>query len=216
MKTPLAGLRTQAELALRETEPEQLRRRLEQLAIGSDRAAHLISQLLSLARMENLRDSTPRHAIDLAPLARSAATDWAIDAIELGIDFGYESDDAPAPIAGEPVMLREMFGNLIDNALRYTPRGGSVTTRLRTTARRVEFEVEDSGPGIPESERSLVFERFYRVLGSNIDGSGLGLAIVREIADQHDAAVEILDGRCPSGPCGARIVVSFPKLGETL
>jgi len=216
MKTPLAGLRTQAELALRETEPEQLRRRLEQLAIGSDRAAHLISQLLSLARMENLRDSTPKHAIDLAPLARSAASDWAIDAIELGIDFGYESDDAPAPIAGEPIMLREMFGNLIDNALRYTPRGGSVTTRLRTSARRVEFEVEDSGPGIPESERSLVFERFYRVLGSNIDGSGLGLAIVREIADQHDATVEILDGRCPTGPCGARIVVSFPKLRETL
>ena len=214
MKTPLAGLRTQAELALRESEPEELRHRLEQLAISSDRAAHLISQLLSLARMENLRDSTPRHAIDLAPLARSVASDWALNALELGIDFGFESDDTPAPIAGEPVLLREMFGNLIDNALRYTPRGGTVTARLRSGTSQVEFEVEDSGPGIPAAERELVFERFYRVLGSNIDGSGLGLAIVREIADQHGASVAILDGRCPDGPCGTRMVVSFPKLAE--
>jgi len=218
MKTPLAGLRTQAELALRETEPEELHRRLRQLAIGSERAAHLVNQLLSLARMENLKDATPIETLDLAPLVRATAGEWVEEAIRRGIDFGYDSDDTPAPIAGQPVLLNEMFGNLIDNALRYTPRGGSVTARLSSTPQEVIFEIEDTGPGIPAAERSLVFERFYRVLGTNIDGSGLGLAIVREIAAQHHASVEIADGDCRSGPCGARFTVRFPKLrhSETL
>jgi len=202
LKTPLAGLRTQAELALREQEPEELRTRLRQLSIGSERAAHLVNQLLALARMENLQDSTRLEAVDLAPLARATAGEWVTEAIRRGIDFGYESDDAPAPIAGHPMLLHEMFGNLIDNALRYTPRGGSVTARLSSDADEVAFEVEDTGPGIPEAERAMVFERFYRVLGTHIDGSGLGLSIVREIASQHHASVHIADGRCPTGPCG--------------
>jgi len=93
-----------------------------------------------------------------------------------------------------------------------------VTARLSSTPQEVIFEIEDTGPGIPAAERSLVFERFYRVLGTNIDGSGLGLAIVREIAAQHHASVEIADGDCRSGPCGARFTVRFPKLrhSETL
>jgi len=211
MKTPLAGLRTQAELALRETEPDELRRRLQQLVIGSERAAHLINQLLSLARTENLRDSTPMEQLDLAPLARATAAEWVSEAIRLGIDFGFESDNRPAPIAGQPVLLREMFGNLIDNALRYTPRGGTVTARLASLPQTVVFEVEDSGLGIPPAERELVFERFYRVLGTNIDGSGLGLAIVREIAAQHGASVEI---GAAAGPIGTRVTVRFPKRGD--
>ena len=104
-----------------------------------------------------------------------------------------------------------MFANLIDNALRYTPRGGSVTVRLRRAERgKVCVEIEDTGPGIAQAERELVFERFYRVLGSNIDGSGLGLAIVREIALQHGAEVKILDGRGPDGPLGTCFSVLFP------
>ena len=89
------------------------------------------------------------------------------------------------------MMLRELLGNLIDNALRYTPAGGSVTVRVRSTPEQAILEVEDTGPGIPQAERSHVFERFYRILGSNVDGSGLGLAIVREIAQQHGAEVDI-------------------------
>jgi len=92
-------------------------------------------------------------------------------------------------------MLREMLSNLIDNALRYTPEGGSVTVRVRANAidEQAILEVEDTGPGIPPAERSHVFERFYRILGSNVEGSGLGLSIVREIAQQHSATVEIFN-----------------------
>ena len=210
MKTPLAGLRAQTELALREEDPEQLRRSLEQIAIGSERAAHLISQLLSLARTENLRDATRLDPLDLAPLARSAASDWVGEALRRRIDFGYEGDEAPMPIVGHPILLREMFNNLIDNALRYTPPNGAVTVRLLARGGHALFEVEDTGRGIPPSERPLVFERFYRVLGTQTDGSGLGLAIVREIAQQHNAEIDIEDGGTPQAPCGTRVTIRFP------
>ena len=212
MKTPLAGLRTQSELALRETDPDQLRRSLEQIALSSQRTAHLISQLLSLTRMENLRDATPMDELDLAPLCRAVVGDWVPPALERGIDLGYESDDIPAPIAGQAILLRELLNNLIDNALRYTPRGGSVTVRLASGPTGIAIDVEDSGVGIPESERALVFERFYRVLGTHVDGSGLGLAIVREIAEQHGAHVLILDGGTPDTPAGTLVRVTFPSL----
>ncbi len=220
MKTPLAGLRTQAELALRETDPAQLRRSLQQVAISSDRTAHLISQLLALARMENLRDAAHLEALDLAPLTREVVTDWANRAIERQIDFGFESDDEPLPVAGHPILLRELFNNLIDNAVRYTPPGGRVTIRVHRDAQGVRFEVEDSGSGIAVADRDLVFERFYRVLGTQTDGSGLGLAIVREIAEQHGAQVTI-SGRDPGSPedttppgVGAIITVRFPPVDE--
>ncbi len=214
MKTPLAGLRTQAQLALRETDPAEVRRSLSQLVLSSERAGHLVSQLLALARMENQRNQAMLETLDLNPLARRLVTEWADEAIRRGIDFGFETDDRPAPIAGQPMLLRELFSNLIDNALRYTPRGGTVTVRVRTDDPDVLLEVEDNGPGIPESDRELVFERFYRVLGTQIDGSGLGLAIVREIAEQHDADVSLRD-TTPGAPSpGTTFVVAFPKTNE--
>jgi two-component system sensor histidine kinase TctE len=219
MKTPLAGLRTQSELALREPDPTELRRALEQIARGSQRAAHLVNQLLSLARMENLRDTSSPEPLDLEAFAREAMADWVPAAIERGIDLGFESEhaeddatgaDASTRVLGWPLLLRELMNNLVDNALRYTPRGGSVTVRITADGRSVILEVEDSGPGIVESERELVFERFYRVLGTGVDGSGLGLPIVREIADQHGASIEVDDARPGEKPPGTRFSVAFP------
>ncbi|RPH45131.1 MAG: sensor histidine kinase [Burkholderiales bacterium] len=216
MKTPLAGLSTQSELALRERDPAELRRTLEQIARGSQRAAHLVSQLLSLARTENLREAATLAPLDLAAFAREVVTDWVPAALERGIDLGLEVGDGdrgtpPASdrVVGHPILLRELLNNLVDNALRYTPREGTVTVRVVADGDRVFLEVEDSGPGIPEAERELVFERFYRVLGTGVDGSGLGLPIVREIADQHGATIEIDDARPGARPPGTLITVAF-------
>jgi two-component system sensor histidine kinase TctE len=109
------------------------------------------------------------------------------------IDLGFEQPGHPVMVQGNPTMLRELLSNLIDNAVRYTPPTGTVTVRVRTDddEEHAILEVEDNGPGIVQSERGHVFERFYRILGSNVEGSGLGLAIVREIAQQHDAELDI-------------------------
>jgi two-component system sensor histidine kinase TctE len=196
MKTPLAGMRTQAELALRETDPQNLRRSLRQIADSTERATHLINQLLALARAEHqATDLAAFEVVDLAALARDVIHDWVPQALALGIDLGYEGPVAPLRIVGMPLQLRELLKNLIDNALRYTPTGttppGAVTVRLRGEGTSAFLEVEDSGPGIPERERPLIFDRFYRVLGTNVDGSGLGLSIVREIVEQHEALVRV-------------------------
>lgn len=133
--------------------------------------------------------------VELSELARNTVHDWVQQSFAHRIDLGFEQPGHPIMVKGNPIMLREMLTNLIDNALRYTPAGGSVTVRVRANAadELAILEVEDTGPGIPPSERAHVFERFYRILGSNVEGSGLGLAIVREIAQQHNAIVDIFN-----------------------
>jgi two-component system sensor histidine kinase TctE len=192
MKTPLAGLRTQSELALRQTDPAELRRSLRQIAAATERATRLINQLLALARAEHRGAEAPVHeVVDLAQLTRDVVRDWVPQAIERQIDLGVDVTDGAAEVLGAPLMLRELLGNLIDNALRYTPPGGAVTARVLRAGTDAVLEVEDTGRGIVEADRSRVFDRFYRVLGTDVEGSGLGLAIVREIAEQHDAQVSI-------------------------
>lgn len=194
MKTPLAGMRMQSELALRQTDQHEIHRSLEQLAKSSEAATRLVNQLLALARAENQPQAgTTLEQLDLADLARNVVRDWVPASFSHRIDLGFEPPqppDAPVTIAGNALMLRELLSNLIDNALRYTPPGGSVTVRVRSDDAPM-LEVEDTGPGIPPAERLHVFERFYRILGSNVEGSGLGLAIVREIAQQHGADVDL-------------------------
>ncbi len=213
MRTPLTGLKMQTELALTETDPENMRILLRQIAESTDRAAHLISQLLALARAESSHEKT--HAIgqvDLEALAREVTLEWVPAAMEKKIDLGFEGTGWPLQINGNPLLLRELAVNLIDNAIKYTPQGGRVTVRTRTTEFAV-IEVEDDGPGIPESERELVFERFYRVLGNEASGSGLGLAIVREIAELHLGSVQLKPS--PSGR-GTLAQAVFPRRRFTI
>jgi two-component system sensor histidine kinase TctE len=192
MKTPLAGLRTQAELALRETDPQQLKRSLRQIATSTERATHLINQLLALARAEHqAADPGGFEVVELGAIARSVVQESVPDAVSRRLDLGFEGSDRPVRILGVPVLIRELLLNLVDNAIRYTPAKGSVTVRIRQDGTSAFLEVEDTGPGIPESERQRVFDRFYRILGSNVDGSGLGLSIVREIAEQHGALLRV-------------------------
>jgi two-component system sensor histidine kinase TctE len=208
MRTPLTGLKMQTELALTETDPENMRILLRQIGESTDRAAHLISQLLALARAESSHEKT--HAIervDLEALARQVTLEWVPAAMAKKIDLGFEGTGWPLQVSGNPVLLRELAGNLIDNAVKYTPQGGRVTVRSRATEFAV-IEVEDDGPGIPDSESELVFERFYRVLGNEAPGSGLGLAIVREIAELHLGSVQLKPS--PSGR-GTLAQAVFPR-----
>ncbi len=213
LKTPLAGLRTQAELALRTASPEDMQASLRHLIASSERAARVVNQLLALARAENpVRLRAGFVDTDLAALAREQTLNRVADAMARDIDLGLEGDDDPVHLEGNPLLLAELTSNLLDNALRYTPTGGTVTVRILRTPNDILLQVEDSGPGIPESERTRVFDRFYRILGTAADGSGLGLAIVREIANSHGADVTITGNpQCipPDGP-GTRITVSFP------
>jgi two-component system sensor histidine kinase TctE len=228
MKTPLAGMRMQSELALRQTSETEIHRSLEQLAKSSTAATRLINQLLALARAENQTpEAAPTGLLDLSALAREVLQEWVQLSFTFGIDLGLEllhhpgRPDQPIMVVGNSTMLRELFNNLIDNALRYTPKGGSVTVRLYADAPRTRatIEVEDTGPGIPISERNHVFDRFYRILGSNTEGSGLGLAIVREIAQQHGAEVDILDNAHAHDPrypgCVFRIVLQMAPMASS-
>jgi two-component system sensor histidine kinase TctE len=196
MKTPLAGMRMQSELALRQTSQEEIHRSLLQLAKSSESATRLVNQLLALARAENQTpDTNPLHPLELAELAKDVVQAWVQTSFSNQIDLGFEQPEQPLMVHGNPTMLREMLNNLLDNALRYTPPRGSVTVRVHgdDEGRLAILEVEDTGPGIPAAERSHVFERFYRILGSNAEGSGLGLSIVREIVERHGAEIDIFN-----------------------
>ncbi|MBI4985121.1 MAG: sensor histidine kinase [Rhodocyclales bacterium] len=208
LKTPLTGLKMQSELALAESDPAQLHEFVARIAVATERAAHLTSQLLLLARAEASHEKVHSvEPLDLEVLAKRVAEEWVPRALACGIDLGFEGTGWPLTIDGIPLLLRELLNNLVDNAIKYTPRGGRVTVRTRAGTQAI-LEVEDTGSGIPESERQRVFERFYRVLGSEADGSGLGLAIVREIADLHRAQVKLLDA---DGGQGTLAQAVFPR-----
>ncbi|MCB2021005.1 MAG: sensor histidine kinase N-terminal domain-containing protein [Burkholderiaceae bacterium] len=239
LKTPLAGLRTQAELAQRDidagrTDPQQLRKSLQQIARSSQGAAHMVNQLLAMARAEDKEHFARKQEVSLAQLATETVQDFVPRSLEKRIDLGYEGPDAGGTRGGPPtlrveghaLLLRELIRNLVDNALQYTPAGGMVTVRVVDDpfGQVVVLQVEDSGPGIPAAERDQVFQPFYRALGTDVDGSGLGLAIVREIAAQHDAELTLEDANLRHRPGlseqagaafgpGARFTLRFPAHG---
>ena len=223
LKTPLAGLRTQAEIAEREIDrgqgdPQALKHTLQQIALGSQRAAHLVNQLLAMARAEDREQALRQQTVDLAALVRETVRDFVPRAMEKRIDLGYEGPEPDAepgaPLMAQPVLLRELVRNLVDNALQYTPAGGTVTARVMPDpfGQVIVLQVEDTGPGVPAAERELIFRPFYRALGTNVDGTGLGLAIVQEIAQHHGAEVSVADAHPRTGASspGALFTVRFP------
>jgi two-component system sensor histidine kinase TctE len=223
LKTPLAGLRMQAELAGREIDagqrdPAALKAALHQIALSSQRAAHSVNQLLAMARAEDQQQALRTQAVDLAEVVQDAMRDLFTKAQDKGIDIGYEgADPGPATVLeGQPVLLGELVRNLLDNALQYTPAGGTVTARVLPDpfGQVLVLQVEDSGPGIPEAERELIFQPFYRALGTGVDGTGLGLAIVQEIVKGHEAEISVAAAHPrPSQPGqgqGALFTVRFP------
>lgn len=228
MKTPLAGMRMQVELALRDAAQNnisEVQHSLQQIARSSENATHLVSQLLSLARAENHRQTALAHTtVDLSALAMQVLQDWVSAALARQIDIGLELPNCKQhstgdvaqvdtlQVLGDALLLRELISNLLDNAIRYTPEQGTVTLRLYQRDLQIYLEVEDDGPGIAVAEREQVFERFYRILGNQAQGSGLGLAIVREIAQQHHANLSIQDHPNSSQRPGCLFRIVFPAL----
>jgi two-component system OmpR family sensor kinase len=177
-----------------------------QLRQGQARAAHLVQQLLTLARQEPGVAPQLQAPVDLAALARMLVAEYATLAADKNIDIGLSHED-PASISGDFEALRVMLGNLVDNAIRYTPAGGTVNVALKVRAGKAVLEIEDTGPGIPQEDRARVFDRFYRREATEPPGSGLGLAIVKNVADRHSASILLQDRETAPG---LRVSVSFP------
>jgi len=210
LRTPLALLSTQASYALRETAADQRQEALVALQASSGKLARLAEQLLTLSRAEPGSRRPRADRIDLTEAARHVLETQAPAAIKRDIDLGLE-ENGPVPVIGDGTMLREMIVNLVDNALRYSRPGGSVTVRLATQDGIAELTVSDAGPGIPPEEREHVFERFYRLAGSAEEGSGLGLAIVREVVENAGGSVTLGDAAAGGLKVEVRLPLAVPE-----
>lgn len=190
LRTPLAGLQMHSELLLRRDLDATVREEVAEMHTATLRATNLANKLLALAKVEAGAETPARmERVDLYEIAHAAVQHWVAQAIARGIDLGFLLEHAF--VAGDPTLLAEMLDNIIDNALRYTPRGGAVTVRCGRKDHRLYLSVEDTGPGIPETAHAKIFERFYRLEGTPGDGAGLGLAIVKEVAQKHRAIVQL-------------------------
>ena len=195
LRTPLAALRLQLQIVGSSHDAASRADALDDAARGLARATRLVEQLLQLSRLGPDAPPPRRERVDLAALARSVVADFSRRADALGIDLGVEAGPVAASASGDAEQLRVMLNNLVDNALRHTPRRGRVDLRLRDAGRRVAIEVADSGAGLPDDERERVFRRFYRADdGSCGPGTGLGLSIVRAVVSSHGGRIELADG----------------------
>jgi two-component system sensor histidine kinase QseC len=189
LRTPIAAVRTQAQVALAEADADLRRHALQSTLEGCDRAARLVDQLLTLSRVE--AGSTPvKASLDLSALARSVAAEVAPWALEKQQSFELEASQG-CPVLAEETLMRVLLRNLLDNAVRYSPPYARVRVQVRPEEGGVLLRVEDSGPGLADADAQRLGERFFRVLGSGQSGSGLGWSIVRRIAAVHGAKVHV-------------------------
>lgn len=215
LRTPLAAVLLQAAAAERAPDPGAARTALVALHRSVERAARLSQQLLSLARTDpEAAVGRAMQPVDLVALARRVGEDWIPQALERDVDFGLTVPAGAVRVQGDERLLAELLSNLIDNALRYgvsrqgEGTSGHVTLVVEATP-SPGLSVQDDGPGIPEGERARIFERFYRLPQASDEGCGLGLAIVAEIAQAHQAVVEVGAGHEGRG---SRFTVRFPAL----
>ena len=206
LRTPLAGLKLESELMLAKDLPDDVRVRAQRIKNVTDRMIRMGQQLLLLARVDP--DARPQDnfvRIDLCEWVRTSGAEWLARARSAQVDLQLDAPEEAVWIEGDPVLLDELLGNLIDNALRYAEHATQI--RLQVTSTPPTLAVEDNGCGILPEEQGKVFEAFYRSAQAIEGGSGLGLAIVREIARAHGAWWNVLSR--PSFE-GARMTVVFP------
>jgi two-component system OmpR family sensor kinase len=207
LRTPLTAVHLQTQMVARATKDAERQQTVAALQRGVERATHLVHQLLTLARLEPEAARQPLAPVPLNPLLHMIIADHVPLAAEKRLDLGLARDD-PACIMGDVDSLRILFDNLLENAIHYTPEGGTVDVQIMSTPDAIHVEVMDTGPGIPPAERSRVFDRFYRCEGVDAPGSGLGLAIVKTIAEWHRAQITLRDR--DHGP-GLVVCLTFPR-----
>jgi two-component system sensor histidine kinase QseC len=206
LRTPLAAVKTQAQVALGAAEGDERAHALAQVVTGTDRAAHLVEQLLALARLDPQTALAQAQSVSLRTLAAECVAAQAPAAARKNVEVGLVAENEGL-VAGDGALLAILLRNLVDNAVRYSPAGGEVEVSIGREDGTVVLRVTDNGPGIPAAERSRVFERFFRVLGSGEEGSGLGLSIVKRIADLHQASIELAGG---ARGRGLAVLLRFP------
>ena len=200
LRTPLAGLKLQADRAQREDNIHTMRPALSQIQNSADRVSHIIAQLLVLARSGPIEGNHPFETVDLHNLVRNTCIEWAPKALQKDMELSFEAPEQALFIKGDKVLLTELISNLLDNAITYGHKHGNILVKL--THQPIPcLTIEDDGPGIHDKERNKIFERFYRIPGSPGIGCGLGLAIAREIADLHQ--MKLILGHSAKG--GTRI-----------
>jgi two-component system sensor histidine kinase TctE len=212
LRTPFTLLTTQLSYALRADDAQGRDESLRAIRGTVQQTVRLVNQLLTLSAAEADAHAASAASVSaLDGIVQRVLEDLAGLAQARGIDLGFEGEPRTPCVIGDPVALREIVMNLVDNAIRYTPPGGIVTTRLRRESMRVMLTVEDNGPGIPEALRERVFERFFRVNDGDSGGSGLGMPIVREFANRVGASVAL---RTPDSGHGLAVDVAFDAAPE--
>jgi two-component system sensor histidine kinase TctE len=190
LRTPLAALRAQAELALRSAQEPASREALQGLLPTLDRQAHLVQQLLSLSRAENAPGTASREVFDLTQLAREVTSDWVPRSLEMGLDIVFDAPEGTVRVYADRNGMIEALSNLLDNATRYSMRGGVITVAVSRDGNKACLTVRDTGQGVPPDQQEKIFDRFYRIPGTQGEGCGLGLAIVRQIVRSHGGEAE--------------------------
>ena len=206
LRSPLTALRLQLQLLDRAPDERQRLEAQARLGAAVERAIHLVEQLLALARSEPQEAPMDFERVDLSAAAAEGIRDTHDLALARNIDLGLEATPG-LYIHGNREALRTLVRNLVDNAVRYTPPGGTVQVRCRSAAQDAVLEVSDTGPGIATADRERVFDRFYRRAAAQEGGTGLGLAIVKAIAERHGARIDL--GEAPGG--GLHVTASFPS-----
>lgn len=211
LRTPLAALRAQVQAAMLTDEPAERLESLHKALQGMDRMSHLVGQLLTLARLDELSASTHLEPVDLAAVTRECCAEIGPEALARNIELELNGEDT-APISGSPDLLRVLVRNLLDNAIRYTPEGGHVVVTIQALKNSAhQLDVCDSGPGVTDEQLAQLGQRFSRFSPTLAEGVGLGLSIVLRIAEIHRARIAFSRATTAGG---LRVRAEFPPLSH--
>lgn len=208
LRTPMTALKTQAQLALEMSEPQEQRKAIQNVIISINRSIHVIQQLLTLSRLDHEEKLNDVSHVHLESVCAELIAFMYPQALEKNIEIELNTECHDPVIEGNEAALGILLRNLLDNAIRYTPNNARIEVKIIEHSHNILLQIIDNGPGIPEEYRAKVFDRFFRVLGTKQTGSGLGLAIVKQITDLHKAKIHLLPSE--SGQ-GLTVTVFFRK-----